>query len=92
MGQAYFMLLLTSAGDSVTLNIEHTFGLVVDLNIQLKEIISKSILTPAKGAIDNFTHSLNPYAGCAFGCKYCYVRESASFPSSVKRNGVHGLI
>ncbi|WP_026584140.1 SPL family radical SAM protein [Bacillus sp. J33] len=45
------------------------------MDIQLKEIVSKSILTPAKGAIDDFTHSLNPYAGCAFGCKYCYVRE-----------------
>jgi len=22
-----------------------------------------------------FTHSLNPYSGCAFSCKYCYVRE-----------------
>nr|WP_237690694.1 radical SAM protein [Paenibacillus caui] len=22
-----------------------------------------------------FTHSLNPYSGCAFACKYCYVRE-----------------
>lgn len=67
--------MLTSGNHSVILKIEHTFDLVVDLNIQLKEIISKSILTPAKGAIDNFTHSLNPYAGCAFGCKYCYVRE-----------------
>lgn len=45
------------------------------MNIQLKDIVSKSILTPAKGAIDDFTHSLNPYAGCAFGCEYCYVRE-----------------
>jgi DNA repair photolyase len=48
---------------------------VINVDIQLKEIVSKSILTPAKGAIDDFTHSLNPYAGCVFGCKYCYVRE-----------------
>lgn len=45
------------------------------MKIQLKDIVSKSILTPAKGAIDDFTHSLNPYVGCVFGCKYCYVRQ-----------------
>ncbi|WP_226669820.1 SPL family radical SAM protein [Metabacillus litoralis] len=45
------------------------------MHIQLKDIVSKSILTPAKGAIDNFTHSLNPYMGCVFGCTYCYVRQ-----------------
>ncbi|WP_186580443.1 SPL family radical SAM protein [Aquibacillus kalidii] len=42
---------------------------------ELKDIVSKSILTKASGAIDDFTHSLNPYAGCVFGCKYCYVRQ-----------------
>ncbi|MCU1807574.1 radical SAM protein [Cytobacillus firmus] len=51
-------------------------------------MISKSILTPAKGAIDNFTHSLNPYAGCAFGCKYCYVRE---LPVSIFREEEWGV-
>jgi DNA repair photolyase len=66
---------LTSGNHGVIFKTEHTFDLVIILNIHLEEIISKSILTPAKGAIDNFTHSLNPYAGCAFGCKYCYVRE-----------------
>ncbi|PLS14754.1 radical SAM protein [Bacillus sp. M6-12] len=45
------------------------------MNIQLKNIVSKSILTPGKGQLDDFSHSLNPYAGCAFGCKYCYVRQ-----------------
>lgn len=66
---------MTSGNHGVIFKTEHTFDLVMILNIHLEEIISKSILTPAKGAIDNFTHSLNPYAGCAFGCKYCYVRE-----------------
>lgn len=45
------------------------------MKLELKDIVSKSILTPASGAIDDFSHSLNPYAGCVFGCKYCYVRQ-----------------
>lgn len=44
--------------------------------MDIKEIISKKILTEAKGYLDvGFTHSLNPYSGCGFSCKYCYVRE-----------------
>jgi DNA repair photolyase len=43
---------------------------------EFKETIAKKILTEAKGYLDvGFTHSLNPYSGCAFSCKYCYVRE-----------------
>ena len=38
------------------------------------------ILTPASGYLGEFTHTLNPYVGCAFGengCGvYCYVAES----------------
>jgi DNA repair photolyase len=44
---------------------------------------AKSILTPTGGYLNNFTHTLNPYEGCAFGaqtsggtgCPFCYVRE-----------------
>lgn len=44
--------------------------------MDIKEILSKTILTPSKGYLDTgYTHSLNPYGGCAFACKYCYVRE-----------------
>jgi len=44
--------------------------------IAKNEILSKKILTEAKGYLDiGFTHSLNPFSGCAFACKYCYVRE-----------------
>lgn len=44
--------------------------------VEMKEILSKKILSEAKGYLDiGFTHSLNPYSGCAFSCKYCYVRE-----------------
>jgi DNA repair photolyase len=40
------------------------------------EIRSRKLLTEAKGYLDiGFTHSLNPFGGCAFACKYCYVRE-----------------
>ncbi|GIP56254.1 radical SAM protein [Paenibacillus sp. FSL W8-0186] len=43
---------------------------------EIKEKIAKKILSEAKGYLDiGFTHSLNPYSGCAFACKYCYVRE-----------------
>ena len=44
-------------------------------------ITVKRALTPQKGGFlaSGFTHTLNPYAGCAFGrtgCPFCYVRES----------------
>ncbi|OZB98761.1 radical SAM protein [Paenibacillus sp. XY044] len=46
------------------------------MNIETKEITAKTILTEVKGYLDvGFTHSLNSYSGCAFACKYCYVRE-----------------
>lgn len=42
----------------------------------MQEVVSKKILTEAKGYLDvGFTHSLNPYSGCGFACLYCYVRE-----------------
>ncbi|HZG56466.1 SPL family radical SAM protein [Paenibacillus sp.] len=46
------------------------------MTIARRDIVSKKILTEAKGYLDvGFTHSLNPYSGCAFACAYCYVRE-----------------
>ncbi|WNS78007.1 radical SAM protein [Domibacillus sp. DTU_2020_1001157_1_SI_ALB_TIR_016] len=46
------------------------------MGIEVNEILAKKILTEAKGYLDvGFTHSLNPYSGCAFSCRYCYVRE-----------------
>ncbi|MGG4132176.1 radical SAM protein [Paenibacillus illinoisensis] len=44
--------------------------------MQVDEIYAKKILSELKGSSTaGFTHSLNPYSGCAFGCTYCYVRE-----------------
>ncbi len=37
------------------------------------EITSRSILTPTKGFLRDFTHTINPYVGCWFNCTYCYV-------------------
>lgn len=46
------------------------------MDIAVKNIVSKSILSKAQGYLDiGFTHSLNPYSGCIFACSYCYVRE-----------------
>ena len=43
---------------------------------EIRTILSKKILTESSGYLDiGFTHTLNPYSGCAFSCKYCYVRE-----------------
>lgn len=44
-------------------------------HIELVDV--KSILTRTSGYLAGFTHSLQPYAGCQFSCRYCYVRELA---------------
>ena len=33
------------------------------------------MLTPTGGYLREFSHTLQPYAGCEFSCVYCYVRE-----------------
>lgn len=35
----------------------------------------KRLLLPASGFLSGYSHTLNPYVGCAFACSYCYVRE-----------------
>jgi DNA repair photolyase len=53
------------------------------LGLDFQERSAKTILTPTSGFLSGYTHSLNPYEGCAFGadtargqgCPFCYVRE-----------------
>jgi DNA repair photolyase len=35
---------------------------------------ASSALTPTGGFLKGFTHTLQPYIGCQFGCEYCYVK------------------
>ncbi|MEB4798561.1 radical SAM protein, partial [Paenibacillus chondroitinus] len=36
---------------------------------------AKTLLTKASGFLEGYSHTLNPYTGCAFACSYCYVRQ-----------------
>ena len=45
---------------------------------------NRSILSKTTGFISDYTFTLNPYSGCAFGCQYCY---AASFVAPPKNAG-----
>ncbi|MFC5700634.1 radical SAM protein [Cohnella faecalis] len=47
----------------------------------------KTLLNKGTGFLSGYSHSLNPYAGCSFGCSYCYVRQ---MPVSVFRGAEWG--
>lgn len=53
--------------------------------VHVSEIVASSILVPQKvGSLSgHYDFTLNPYAGCAFACSYCYVPK---FP-----NGKHAV-
>ena len=59
-----------------------------------------SILTEAKGFMDAYDYTLNPYSGCSFGCTYCYAaffsrsedqRKNWGFWLHVKQNALQLL-
>jgi DNA repair photolyase len=59
--------------------------------IKVAEIDCKSALSPSR--LPGFDYSLNPYRGCAHGCKYCYAPNILRIPRKewggfvqVKRN------
>jgi DNA repair photolyase len=47
---------------------------------EYRPLISRSLLTRVNSARRlPFTHSINPYRGCEFGCRYCYARYTHEF-------------
>jgi DNA repair photolyase len=57
--------------------------------VQLKETRKspKQLLNKASGFLEGYSHTLNPYTGCAFACSYCYVRQ---MPVALFREGEWG--
>lgn len=45
------------------------------MNATIRTVVPKQVLTPTGGYLTGYSHTLNPYAGCAFACSYCYVRR-----------------
>ena len=48
----------------------------------------RDILTRATGFMDAYDFTLNPYAGCSFGCTYCY---AAFFSHGIEKRDSWGL-
>ena len=53
--------------------------------MRIKEISAKSIVTPSRLPEADFV--INPYVGCAHGCKYCYARFMKRFTGHSEKWG-----
>lgn len=53
----------------------------------LKYADTSQILTKATGFMSEYNYTLNPYAGCGFGCTYCY---AAFFARDAKKRDTWG--
>lgn len=47
----------------------------------------KTLMNKGTGFLSGYSHTLNPYTGCTFGCSYCYVRR---MPVSIFRGSEWG--
>jgi DNA repair photolyase len=54
---------------------------------QVSDSPSRSILTKASGFMSSYDYTLNPYAGCSYGCSYCY---AAFFARDVAKQNTWG--
>lgn len=50
-----------------------------DPGVELVEDSSRTIIATNSSPDVGFTHSINPYRGCAHGCAYCYARPTHEF-------------
>ena len=77
---------------------QHRPGRLGRVGVKYTEV--RDILTRATGFMDAYDFTLNPYAGCAYGCTYCYAAFFSHSPEKrdswgrwvdVKENAVERL-
>ncbi len=62
--------------DEINIDLISSFHIKGDDDMDIEFRQPKQFLTKASGFLSDYTHTLNPYMGCQFGCHYCYVRKS----------------